>query len=160
MQVKSRPLATQSVAVNIVRPISEKKLEANRRNARKSTGPLSARGRAVSSQNARKYTIMPFENPALPAQLTAQFYGHFVPANQAERRLVDRIVRAERMRRYCISIRTRINDDKISDTEFRAMLDALSSASRRTLLVPFEIAAQCDSLSARRRLEEIRAKAA
>ena len=69
---------------------------ANPWNARKSRGPVSARGRAVSSQNARKYNPMPFEDPQLPGQLTARYYGRFIPTfNEAERRLVDIMVFSE-----------------------------------------------------------------
>lgn len=140
--------------------LSNKKLEANRRNARLSSGPVTPRGRAVSSQNGRKYIIMPFENPALPAQLTAQYYGHFVPVGKNERSLVDRVIHAERMRRYCASIRTRIESGEINDHELRSMLDALARASGEPLM-PFEVAAAArDYNSARRQSEAIQPKAA
>jgi len=83
------------------RPLSQKKLDANRRNALKSSGPTSSRGRAISSQNARKYTILPFEDPDLPKELTAQYYGHYIPADKSERRLVDILVHCDRVRRNC-----------------------------------------------------------
>ncbi len=86
------------------RPLSPERLEANRRNARMSKGPSTPRGRAVSSQNARKYVLLPFEKPALPAQLAAQYYGRFTPHDKNERRLVDILVHSERTRRYCLFV--------------------------------------------------------
>ena len=92
MQIERKPLK---------QPLSQKKLEANRRNALKSSGPKSSRGRAISSQNGRKYTILPFEDPALPKELTAQYYGYYIPADKGERRLLDILVLCDRVRRNC-----------------------------------------------------------
>ena len=141
-------------------PLSQKKLEANRRNARLSRGPVTARGRAVSSQNGRKYNIMPLESPALPAQLTALFYGYFVPVGKTQRSRVDKVIHSERMRHYRASIQTRIQGGEINDHELRSMLDALASASRQTAMIPFEQAAAERDYNARRRLGAIRPKAA
>lgn len=142
-------------------PTSQKQLEANRRNARKSTGPVSSRGRAVSSQNARKHKLMPFENPALPAQLTAQYYGRFTPASQAERRLVETLIHSDRVRRYCLALETRAREEEIADTELRTMVEALASASRRLTMVPYQMdAAERTHRNALRQLEALRAKAA
>jgi hypothetical protein len=111
-------------------PLNPERLEANRRNARKSTGPVSARGRAVSSQNGRKYALLPFENPALPAQLTAQYYGRFIRRGGKIRRLVDILVHTERVRRYCLSVEARSRAaGTIEEVRFRAA--AMLSASRR-----------------------------
>ena len=143
------------------RPLSPRKLEANRRNARKSKGPTSPRGRAVSSQNGRKHILLPFENPALPAQLTAQYYGHFIPANANERRLVNTLIRCDRLRRYLVTLETRVRAEEIADTELRSMKEALASASRRLMMVPYQLdAADCAYRNAGRQLEAIRTKAA
>jgi hypothetical protein len=145
---------------NIV-PISPKKLEANRRNAVKSRGPATPRGRAVSSQNARKHKLLPFENPALPAQLTAQYYGYFMPANKNERRLVDRVIHSDRLRRYFLSLEIRVRAKEIADTETRSMPAALASASLRLMTVPYHLdVADCTYHNTIRQLEEMRSKAA
>lgn len=109
--------------------VTLKKLEANRRNALKSTGPATPRGRAVSSQNGRKHKLLPFENPALPAQLAAQYYGYFLPANKEERRLVDIMIHCDRMRRHFLSLRTRVRASEIAYVQTRSMPDALAAAS-------------------------------
>ena len=45
------------VAVTLAMKASEKKIVANRRNAQKSTGPKSARGKRAVSQNARRHGL-------------------------------------------------------------------------------------------------------
>jgi len=49
--------APQSAKGNQLDPISERKLKANRDNARKSTGPKTARGKAFSRRNAVKHGL-------------------------------------------------------------------------------------------------------
>jgi hypothetical protein len=46
------------LAVAAKRPISEKRLQANRANAKRSTGPRTERGKAVSCRNALKHGIL------------------------------------------------------------------------------------------------------
>ena len=78
---------------------------------------------------------MPFENPQVPAQLTAQYYGHFIPSNKSERRLVDIMVFSDRVRRNCSVIEDRIYSQELADTEDRTMTEALASISRRLMMV-------------------------
>jgi hypothetical protein len=121
MPVKRSPLS---------RPLSEKRLEANRRNAQNSKGPSSPRGRAISSQNARKHSLLPFENPALPAQLTAQYYGFLQPVNETQRRLVDTLIKTDRLGRYFQTLESGVASAQIVDTELPSMPDALASATK------------------------------
>ena len=140
---------------------TQKQIEANRRNARKSRGPVSAKGRAVSSQNARKYDLMPFENPKLPAQLTSRYYGHYIPSNKSERRLVDIMVFSDRVRRSCSALEDRIYSQELADTEDRTMAEALASVSRRLRMVhQHRDAAECAHRNALRQLTFVRVKAA
>ena len=140
---------------------TQKQIEANRRNGRKSRGPVSARGRAVSSQNARKYDLMPFENPKLPAQLTAQYYGHFIPTSKSERRLVDIMVFSDRVRRSCSSLEDRIYSQELADTEDRTMTEALATVSRRLMMVhKHRDAAECAYKNALSQLTFVRVQAA
>jgi hypothetical protein len=140
---------------------TQKQIEASRRNALKSRGPVTARGRAVSSQNARKYDLLPFENPKLPAQLTAQYYGRFIPSNKKERRLVDIMVFAERVRRNSGVLEDRIYSQELADTEDRTMAEALATASRRLMVVHgHRGAAECAYKNALRQLAFVRVKAA
>jgi hypothetical protein len=143
------------------RPLSPERLEANRRNARMSRGPVTARGRAISSLNSRKYDLLPFENPTLPAQLAAHYYGRFTPHGKNERRLVDILVHSERVRRYCLSVEARTCSPGTTEAEVRYLAEALVSASHRLRAVPhYSDAAVCAHESALRQLQAIKQKAA
>ena len=79
-----------------------KQLEANRRNAKKSTGPRTPNGKAAVRRNALKTgidaqaeTMLPFEDPAKLEALTAEYYDRFNPATPEERCLVDDLISAE-----------------------------------------------------------------
>ena len=75
------------------------KIEANRRNAAKSTGPRSVEGKAVSSRNAlqsgidAESTIITGEDSEALAQLTETFYRDHQPRSAMECALLDNIIR-------------------------------------------------------------------
>lgn len=86
---------------------TQRQIEANRRNAQKSTGPTSVEGRAVSSCNAvktgiyAKSMIIPGEDPAQLEALTAEYHHQFQPATPLARFLVDSLIDAEwQLRRF------------------------------------------------------------
>ncbi len=78
-----------------------RQIEANRRNAMKSTGPRSAEGKAASRFNAFKTgidaqsTVIPGEDPRVLDELTAEYHERFRPATPDHRFLVDTLVNAE-----------------------------------------------------------------
>jgi hypothetical protein len=84
--------------------VSQKKLEANRANARRSTGPTTAEGKRKSSLNCYKHGI--FANNLFPNaeqlardggdynSLAKGFWGHFAPVGFMEQLLVERIATA------------------------------------------------------------------
>jgi fructose-1,6-bisphosphatase class II len=82
-----------------------RQIEANRRNAQKSTGPTTAEGKAISSLNALKSgidawsNIIPGEDPAELEALTTQFLLHFRPADPIQLSLVDTLISAEWIQR-------------------------------------------------------------
>jgi hypothetical protein len=84
---------------------TEAQINANRRNAQKSTGPTSAEGKAASSLNALKSGIdawshiIPGEDPAELEALTAAFVLHFRPADPIQLSLVDTLISAEWIQR-------------------------------------------------------------
>src|SRR5579862_2920290 len=90
--------------------MSEKQIEANRRNAQKSSGPKTPEGRAVSRMNAMKHGILSrevvvqgfgaCENEEEFEQLSQRFWDHLKPVGPMEGMLVDRIVTTQwRLRR-------------------------------------------------------------
>src|SRR5947207_13182787 len=80
--------------------ISEKKRAANRANARKSTGPRTAEGKARASLNAISHglfckdLVLPGESQEVLKVLRRLWISSLNPQDIAERSLVDRIVAA------------------------------------------------------------------
>ena len=81
--------------------ISQKKLEANRRNAQKSTGPKTPEGKARSSQNglthgltSRKCPILPGENEEEYRELQDALTRDLKPRGAMQRELVEDLVQA------------------------------------------------------------------
>ena len=80
-------------------------IEANRLNAQKSTGPRSAEGKAAVRFNALKSGIdaqsqvIPGEDPAALALLTAEYHDRYQPATPEVRALVDTLITAEWLQR-------------------------------------------------------------
>jgi hypothetical protein len=78
-----------------------RQIEANRRNAQKSTGPTSVTGKASSSMNAlktgihAKSLVLPTENPAELEELVEDSYRSFHPITPEARSLVDEFIYCE-----------------------------------------------------------------
>src|SRR5215472_15508277 len=79
---------------------SEKQLEANRRNALKSTGPKSDEGKAKSSMNALRHgltagqAVLPHENQDDYEKLREGMLASYAPENTAEQALVEELANA------------------------------------------------------------------
>jgi len=77
-----------------------KQIQANRLNAKKSTGPRSAEGKAKSRFNALKSgidaqsAVIPDEDPAKFQELADEYYTRFQPENPKERDLLDTLITA------------------------------------------------------------------
>jgi len=84
---------------------TEAQINANRRNAQKSTGPTSPEGKARSSLNALKSGIdacshfIPGEDPAELEALTAAYQLHYRPADPIQLALVDTLISTEWIQR-------------------------------------------------------------
>jgi hypothetical protein len=84
---------------------SQRQIEANRRNAQKSTGPTSAAGKAASSINAlktgihAKSLILPSEKLVDLEQLIDEYYQCHNPATPEARALVDDLIYGEWLKR-------------------------------------------------------------
>ena len=89
---------------------SQKQIDANRRNAQRSTGPITEAGKAVAKFNALQHgmtaasAVLPYEDHLAHAMLREALMSHYAPANIAEELLVDvvansywRLMRARRV---------------------------------------------------------------
>ena len=91
-----------------------RQIEANRRNAQKSTGPTSATGKAVSSMNALKTGIhaksllLPSEKLADLEQLIDEYYASHNPTTPEARSLVDDLIYGEWLKRRLRAAETQI----------------------------------------------------
>jgi hypothetical protein len=76
---------------------SQKQIDANRRNSRKSTGPVTDLGKATAKFNALKHgmtastAVLPYEDADSYAELREAFAGTYRPANGVEASLVETI---------------------------------------------------------------------
>ena len=96
------------------RETSLKQIEANRRNAVKSTGPGSAQGKAVVGRNARKHgvlarqTLIPGEDAEEFGELEALLAARLRPEGVLEQELFDEFVagfgRLRRLRRVEVAV--------------------------------------------------------
>ena len=100
---------------------TERQIEANRRNAAKSTGPRSVEGKAASRMNALKSgidaesTIIIGEDPEALAQLTESFYRDYHPQTAMECALLDNVIRDTWLLTRFFRIDAEIIDYKIED---------------------------------------------
>ena len=76
-------------------------IDANRRNAQRSTGPITSEGIQSSSQNAlqsgiyAEKEVLPFEDPEALKALTAEYHERFRPTTPEARALVDSLIHNE-----------------------------------------------------------------
>ena len=93
---------------------SLRQIEANRRNAQKSTGPTSVTGKAASSMNAlqtgihAKSLILPTEKLADLELLIDEYYHHHQPATPDARALVDDLIYCEWLQRRLRTAETQL----------------------------------------------------
>jgi hypothetical protein len=98
-----------------------KQIEANRLNAKKSTGPRSIEGKAAVRFNALKTGIdaqsqvILGEDPAALAALAAEYHGRYQPATPEVRALVDTLVAAEWLQRRFRTLEAKLFEFSIQD---------------------------------------------
>jgi len=123
---------------------SQKQTEANRLNARKSTGPRSVEGKAASSMNALKSgidaqsQIIRGEIAANLQALTAEYYDRFHPTTPEQRMLVDLLVDSEWLLR-----RFRIVEAQLWEQTARYVVDQAHDEANKDIVLG--IAASADS---------------
>ena len=96
---------------------TQKQIAANRQNAQKSTGPKTAEGKAVVSQNAIKHglfaagAVISLEDPSDYEQFRSEMLAELAPIGEVETMLAERVVglswrlkRSERMQNETIDV--------------------------------------------------------
>jgi hypothetical protein len=74
---------------------SQKRIDANRRNAQKSTGPITEAGKAIAKFNTLRHgmtaeaAVLPYEDHLAYAMLRQALLSYYAPANIAEELVVD-----------------------------------------------------------------------
>lgn len=113
----------------MTKTLSPARIEANRRNAQKSTGPRTPEGKARSSRNALKHgltarqVVLPNEDPeAFDAEL-AEWVEYYRPASPAERAMVERAVHAQWKLRRCARVETATLSERVRHAEQQFDLD-------------------------------------
>jgi hypothetical protein len=98
-------------------------IEANRRNAQKSTGPRSVEGKASSRLNALKTgidarsTVIRGEDPDALETLAADYYERFRPATPDQCFFVDALVQADWLLRRLRKIEAQLWESEFADAE-------------------------------------------
>ena len=100
---------------------------ANRENSIRSTGPVTAEGKTVASQNSRKHglcsrqIVLPGEDPAEYDALRENLFEHYAPANETERTLVEEVTsgswRLARARRHETAILKKLIGDNCKNPD-------------------------------------------
>src|SRR5215217_4284563 len=99
---------------------SDKQIRANRRNARKSTGPKTPEGKSVVSYNALKHgllsqqILLPDEDEASLVQLGEHLHSQLQPVGELESLLVERIVAAAWRLRRVLAVEAEIYEAESS----------------------------------------------
>jgi len=109
---------------------SQKQIAANRRNARRSTGPKTPEGKAAASRNAVKHGLSSSRTIVLPGENRQEFEEHLdafrsecQPQGPLEQSLVFQVAAAEcRLRRIC-RLETGLFADRLDELREHLALD-------------------------------------
>jgi hypothetical protein len=103
---------------------SQKKIEANRRNALKSTGPKTPKGKAKVSKNALKHgllsnqVLLPEEDKVMLENFASRIRSELAPAGELEFLLVDRIITSSWRIRRLLGVEVGIYEEEESPKSF------------------------------------------
>jgi hypothetical protein len=100
---------------------SDKQIRANKRNARKSSGPKTPEGKAAVSHNALKHgllsqeMLLPDEDESSLVQLSEHLHSQLQPVGELESLLVERIIAAAWRLRRVLTVEAEIYEAESSD---------------------------------------------
>ena len=108
----------KSVASTVKRPITRKRIRANRRNAKKSTGPKTQAGKRIVSRNAlthglrsQHFPILPYENTAEYREFEEAMERDCYPRGILQRQVVYQITQISWKLRRIPDVLARINEE-------------------------------------------------
>jgi hypothetical protein len=144
-----------------------KQIEANRRNAQKSTGPTSVTGKAVSSMNALKTGIhaksllLPSEKLADLEQLIQEYYNHHNPTTPEARAVLDDLIYGEWLKRRLRAAETQLwafdHEDRIQPDRKYPL--GQTAASRGKAFAQLQWRIECTRRATRQDLQQLKADA-
>ena len=111
LQDQTNPLP-EPVAAPEEPTTSQAQIDANRANAQFSSGPKTAEGKAISSQNRRyhglagEFQVMPWEDEDAFFTLRDDLRTHYRPANLVEQAYADRLAQHMWLRQRCLDLQT------------------------------------------------------
>jgi len=137
--VKDATDAPSAIPADLAPVVSLSRVEANRRNALRSTGPKTPEGRAQSSKNARKHgllcsvTVIGDEKRSVYRALRRRLWDALQPAGPLEELLFDRVVScAWRLRRATYIDSLLIETERIQPSRHEGSDLYASNVFRRT----------------------------
>jgi hypothetical protein len=144
---------------------SQRQIEANRRNAASSTGPRTARGKAVVALNAVRHgllsrqAVLRGESEAELVDLGKRLRGQLAPTGELELLLVDRLVSTAWRLRRAIALETRLFDTEHGDSSvYQSALAYKGDRDRLQLLSRYELTLERGLFRALHELQRLQAE--
>ena len=144
---------------------SQRQIEANRRNASNSTGPRTARGKAVVALNAVQHgllsrqAVIQGESEAELIDLGKRLRGQLAPLGELELLLADRIVSIAWRLRRAISLETLLFDTERGDSSaYKGALAYKSDRDKLQLLSRYELTLERSLFRALHELQRLQAE--
>jgi len=120
---------------------TDKQIEASRINGRKSLGPITEEGKAISSLNAVRHgllsntLVLPGESEERFLQLLAELLGEHCPANRTELKLVENLAVAEWRRSRLLGVETAGIAEEIYTQESSPDIAEKPASSRASIAI-------------------------
>ena len=120
---------------------TDKQIEASRINGRKSLGPITEEGKAISSLNAVRHgllsntLVLPGESEERFLQLLAELLGEHCPANRTELKLVENLAVAEWRRSRLLGVETAGLAEEIYTQESSPDIAEKPASSRASIAI-------------------------
>src|SRR3954451_8165437 len=144
---------------------SERQIEANRRNATSSTGPRTARGKAVVALTAVQHgllsrqAVIQGESEAELVELGKRLRGQLAPSGELELLLVDRIVSTTWRLRRAVSLETLLFDTERGDSSaYYGALAYKGDREKLQLLSRYELTLERSLFRALHELQRLQAE--